>query len=216
MRVNSMVHNPFTGHKTDDTAYRQFLAGKGVFAPRTSAAVRREGPPFQMIKPPVRAAAPTKRLAGGRSDGRGLPMFEDDYLEDGKGLDKFRRNGTQPGDRQPEDGPVPTPHVDPDGYDPYPDGKPGTGGASLAALCAENTRLRAEIARREKALKATAAKPGPALLTGREREEMDRAMGIDRMRSSGPGRDEAGRFVIGVETPTQTRARLARSAGRAV
>jgi hypothetical protein len=66
------------------------------------------------------SAAPA-RAASRPSDPRDPPMFQDDYLEDGKGLDKFRRNGTQPGDRQPEDGPAPTPHVLPN-YDPYPDG----------------------------------------------------------------------------------------------
>ena len=63
--------------------------------------------------------------------------------------------------------------------------------------------------------KAPPAPTGPKLRQGREREEMDRAMGITRTRVTGPGLDEHGRFVIGVETPTQTRARLAR-AGRKV
>jgi hypothetical protein len=177
---------------------------------REFAAVRREGPPFQMIKPPagrVLAATPAKRPAdGGRSDDRDPPMFQDDYLEDGKGLDKYRRNGTQPGDRQPEWGPQPSWE---DGYGT----EPRKAGASpnLAALRAENARLRAEIAKREKTSKATAAKSGPALLTGHEREEMDRGMGITRMRATGPRRNEAGVFEIPLETPTQTRARLARA-----
>ncbi|WP_437647328.1 hypothetical protein [Sorangium sp. So ce362] len=146
---------------------------------------------------------PTKRPPGGRSDDRDPPMHQDSHRKDGKGLDRYRRDGTRPGDRPP--GAPPSPSSTPT--------KPAAA-ASLEAVRAENTRLRAEIARREKASKAPPAHRGPALLTGREREELDRAMGITPTRATGPGLDELGRFVVGVETPTQTRARLAR-AGKA-
>lgn len=102
-------------------------------------------------------------------------------------------------------------------YDPYPwekdkpdEQKASAAAPSLSALRAENARLRAEIAQHRNASKAPAAPRGPKLLTGREREEMDRAMGIVSSRVQGPHVDEQGRFAVGVETPTQTRARLAR------
>ncbi|XXX73887.1 S49 family peptidase [Sorangium sp. So ce134] len=61
--------------------------------------------------------------------------------------------------------------------------------------------------------KASQAKTGPALLEGRERDELDEAMGIRKASASGPGKDEHGRFTINVETPAQTRARLAAQKG---
>ncbi|KYF64541.1 S49 family peptidase [Sorangium cellulosum] len=61
--------------------------------------------------------------------------------------------------------------------------------------------------------KASQPKAGPALLEGRERDELDEAMGIRKAGASGPSKDEHGRFTINVETPAQTRARLAAQKG---
>lgn len=61
--------------------------------------------------------------------------------------------------------------------------------------------------------KASQPKAGPALLEGRERDELDEGMGIRKAGASGPSKDEHGRFTINVETPAQTRARLAAQKG---
>ncbi|WP_437948666.1 S49 family peptidase [Sorangium sp. So ce296] len=61
--------------------------------------------------------------------------------------------------------------------------------------------------------KASQPKAGPALLEGRERDELDEGMGIRKAGASGPSKDEYGRFTIKVETPAQTRARLAAQKG---
>lgn len=84
-----------------------------------------------------------------------------------------------------------------------------------AAMQAEITRLRARKAQllKEQDERRAAAR-GPALLEGRDREEMDRAMGLARHTARGPGLGEDGAFTLGTETPSQLRARLARSGGK--
>jgi hypothetical protein len=85
--------------------------------------------------------------------------------------------------------------------------------ADCDALRRKVARLQKEQDERRGSSKSTSSRSsGPALLTGRDREEMDRAMGLATVSAKGPGLGADGTFTLGTETPSQLRARLARQA----
>jgi hypothetical protein len=69
---------------------------------------------------------------------------------------------------------------------------------SFLASTAQKTAKRHE--------KASQAKTGPALLEGREREEMDRGMGIRKAGGAGPELRDDGSFVLHMVRPSDARA----------
>jgi signal peptide peptidase SppA len=61
--------------------------------------------------------------------------------------------------------------------------------------------------------KPAQGKMGPALLEGRDREDLDKGMGLRPASASAPTRLEDGSFIIHVERPSEVRARLAAQKG---